>query len=531
MNLKVIKEVIYFARIGVLTLTSAFLLPSCGVENGSSSISSSSSSSSSNGSSSSSSSSSSGVVTPPGSALVYAVNAGGSSVVVLNGLEYKADKFSSSGAINSTSDSIAGVAEQAVYQTERYGASFSYKVPVTNARYSVVMQFVEMYHDEAGLRSFSVSVEGQRVFENMDLYAQVGHDGALEYIMDNIEVVDGEFTIELSAQIDAATISGFAIYSDDGGEFVEPPEPELPDAGGPYFGGIADGESKFLGNIVANSIPSFFSTYWNQITMENSGKWEAVEPTRGNFNWTNIENTYRYANENGMLFKHHVFVWGSQEPAWIQNGGGLSSDEVKAEVEDFMKTYCERFPLTKIIDVVNEPLHAPATYRDLIGGDGETGWDWVVWSFEKARQYCPDQILVLNDYGIIQDPPKIERYKVIINALKDRGLIDAIGIQSHAFNLNFMTGAEVSRNLDNLAQVGLPIYVTEMDIQGSDSVQRDRFADIFPAFWEHPAVVGVTLWGDDHNWLGDDARLIVDGSPRPALEWMQSYFEQRRANR
>ncbi len=478
----------------------------------------------------SSSSSSSTASIPGGSQLVYAVNAGSSTKVTLGDVEYGPDRFANGGSQNSTSDPISGVANGELYQTERFG-TYAYEVPVTNAKYSVVMHFVEMYQESAGQRSFSVSVEGKEVMSNVDLYSLAGHDGAYDFVVEDVNVTDETFTISLTTQADNATLSGFAIYSSNGGKFVEPPEPEIPGGGGPYKGGIADGESKFLGNIIANSIPSHYKTYWNQITMENSGKWEAVEPSRGNFNWTNIDNTYKYANDNGMIFKHHVFVWGSQEPSWIKNGGGLSSSEVKAEIEDFMDTYCKRYPKTRFIDVVNEPLHAPASYRNLIGGAGSTGWDWVVWSFEKARQYCPNQTLLINDYGIINDPNAIGRYKVIINALKSRGLIDGVGIQSHAFNLNSMNGNQVKNNLDNLAQVGLPIYVTEMDIQGSDSVQRDRYADMFPVFWEHPSVQGVTLWGDDHNWIGDDARLIVNGQPRPALQWMKSYFDQRRANR
>src|SRR5690606_39231111 len=49
--------------------------------------------------------------------------------------------------------------------------------------------------------------------------------------------------------------------------------------------GIANG-SKFLGNIIANSVPSNFATYWDQVTPENSTKWGAVEATRNSMNWS-----------------------------------------------------------------------------------------------------------------------------------------------------------------------------------------------------------------------------------------------------
>ena len=43
---------------------------------------------------------------------------------------------------------------------------------------------------------------------------------------------------------------------------------------------LAAGKSKFLGNIVASSVPSNFSTYWNQVTPEsraNGDRWKAQE--------------------------------------------------------------------------------------------------------------------------------------------------------------------------------------------------------------------------------------------------------------
>ena len=393
------------------------------------------------------------------------------------------------------------------------------------------LHFAEIYQTTSGTRQFSVNVEGQPVLQNVDLFDEYGHDVALEIIAKDIAVADESLTIELISQIENAQINGFAIYSSNGGEYVAPAEPEIPDLGGPYTIGMGAGENKFLGNIL-NGPRNDYPQYWNQVTMENAGKLGPLMPSRGTYNWGPIDSTYAFAKANGILFKHHVFVWGSQEPDWIKDGGGLSNAVVQSEIENLMKAYCERYPDTKIIDVVNEPLHAPATFRNSIGGAGSTGWDWIVWSFEKARQHCPNQVLVLNDYGIINDTNAISRYKVIINILKSRNLIDAVGIQAHAFSVDNMNATQLKNNLDNLAQTGLPIHVTELDIRGTDSVQLDRYSRLFPVFWEHPAVQGVTIWGDDHSWLSDgDARLLINGQPRPALTWMQNYFAQRRANR
>lgn len=156
--------------------------------------------------------------------MVYALNAGGAAVTV-GGIEYSADRFASSGTPNTTTDTISGTTAGTLYQSERYG-QFKYEIPVTNSTYSLQLRFVEMYQEVEGNRLFSVSVEGQPIFTDFDLYAEVGHDTAYDVTVPNVMVVDESLTIELSASIDNATISAVEVYSDAGGEFVEPPVPE-----------------------------------------------------------------------------------------------------------------------------------------------------------------------------------------------------------------------------------------------------------------------------------------------------------------
>ena len=152
--------------------------------------------------------------------LVIAINAGGTATT-LGDIEYGRDRFYTGGAINTTSDLISGVDDDTLFQSERYG-DYSYEIPVTNASYSLALHFVELYQTEAAARSFSVSVEGQQVLESVDLFSLVGHDGAFSYEVPSIEVSDGKLSIRLEASVDNATLSGFAVYSADGGEIVEP---------------------------------------------------------------------------------------------------------------------------------------------------------------------------------------------------------------------------------------------------------------------------------------------------------------------
>lgn len=325
------------------------------------------------------------------------------------------------------------------------------------------------------------------------------------------------------------------------------------------FAQLAACKGKFLGNIMPNTwqyggvpvVRSDWGSLWNQVSPENAGKWGVAESSRDNFNWTDLDVMYDYCQTNNIPFKQHVFVWGSQQPSWI---AGLSQQDQRDEVEEWYSAFAQRYPNTAMIDVVNESIrnHAPAVdFADALGGKNNgasisylanhptisqygygTGWDYIIYAFAKARDYFPNSELILNDYGIINDPSAITEHLAIVNILKTRGLIDAVGFQGHGFNIETMSAANLKSNLDQLASAGLPIYCTELDIRGSsEQQQKDRFATVFPALWEHPNVKGITLWGYVMNqtWESDPARghsgiMNEDGTDRMALTWLRQYM-------
>jgi len=291
---------------------------------------------------------------------------------------------------------------------------------------------------------------------------------------------------------------------------------------------LAKDKPKFLGNIVANSVPANFGTYWNQVTPENAGKWGSVEATRNTMNWTALDTAYQYAQTNGFKFKEHTLVWGSQYPSWIT---GLSASEARAEVEEWMTLLAARYPNLWAIDVVNEPVKTPmpASLKAGLGGDGTTGWDWVITSFELARVKFPNAKLFINEYGTENDANARNQMITIINLLKARNLIDGIGIQAHYFNLDNMTAAQMTACLDAYAATGLDLYITELDIGGTpltESAQSTKYQDLFPAIWTHDSVKGVTLWGyiEGQTWRTGTGILNNDGSERAAMVWLKGYL-------
>ncbi len=283
-------------------------------------------------------------------------------------------------------------------------------------------------------------------------------------------------------------------------------------------------QGKFLGNIYyEGKEPANFSAYWNQVTPENAGKWASVEQERDDMKWSTwLDAAYDYAKEKGFPFKEHCLVWGNQQPDWLNS---LLQDEQRAEVEEWIQWVGQTYPDMDLVDVVNEPLHNPPPYKEALGGDGSTGWDWVIWSFEKARQYCSGKLL-LNDYGILNSSSNTDKYINLINILKDKGLIDGIGVQGHG--LEGTAASTIFSNLDKLERTGLPIYVSEYDVDISDDQQQKQiYKEQFPLFWEHSGVQGVTLWGyiQGEIWKSNAYLVRSGGSERPALVWLMDYLE------
>ena len=299
---------------------------------------------------------------------------------------------------------------------------------------------------------------------------------------------------------------------------------------------LASSKDRFLGAGTSSPVGRFFSKYWNQVTPGNAGKWGSVSFAQGQYNWTNLDPIYNFAIQNGLLYKHHTLVWGSQQPGWIT---ALDTSAQRAAVEDWIKSVGQRYPKMDFVDVVNEPLHTPLpSYKDALGGDGLTGWDWVIKAFQWARQYCPGVKLILNEYNVLGNTTQATNFLTIINLLKDRNLIDGIGVQGHYFEFRSHIGATtgtyvydlttIKNNLNRLTATGLPVYITEFDIdEPIDSDQVAEYKIYFPILWSNPGVKGITFWGyiQDDVWSSYPNTYLLDytGRERPTMQWLRTY--------
>ncbi|MBN1654567.1 MAG: endo-1,4-beta-xylanase [Deltaproteobacteria bacterium] len=264
-----------------------------------------------------------------------------------------------------------------------------------------------------------------------------------------------------------------------------------------------------------------FATYWDQITPENAGKWGSVQSTSSsNFNWSTLDAIYDYAQDNGILFKQHTFVWGSQQP------NGTPTEQ---QVINWIRSFCERYPNTALIDVVNEPPpHTTPNYANNIGGGTNGNWQWITNSFKWARQYCPGAILILNDYNNIEWPNDNQNFiNIVKTVLANDGPIDAIGCQAHDLDHGSVSLQQVTNLFNKLHNdTGLPIYITEMDLSYTDDqAQLNAYQKYFPLFWDADFVKGVTIWGWIYGstWsMSPNSGLVRGTSPRSAMTWLMN---------
>jgi endo-1,4-beta-xylanase len=263
-------------------------------------------------------------------------------------------------------------------------------------------------------------------------------------------------------------------------------------------------------------------TYFDQITPENAGKWGSVEATRDTMNWTALDTAYQTAVANNLKFKFHTLLWGQQQPGWI---AALPPAEQLEEIEEWMAAVATRYPDLEYVEVLNEPLNAPPPYREALGGAGATGFDWVITAFELGRKHFPKAKLILNEYNVIIEDGITTNYLNVIGLLQERDLIDGIGEQAHFYE---RANADVlAANLDRLAETGLPLYISEFDLNlANDADHANVMSTLFPIFWEHPGVAGVTHWGHLQGtmWRPNAYLVRTDGTSRPALDWVMCYI-------
>ncbi|MDN3687268.1 malectin domain-containing carbohydrate-binding protein [Cyclobacterium jeungdonense] len=159
---------------------------------------------------------------------VFRINAGGPALR-LGSEVWVADTHFSGGNTYSNRVPISNTENDALYQTERNG-DFSYEIPVPEpGQYTLELHFAEIYWDRSGARLFDLMVENDLFRTNIDLVKDIGLKKANVVRIENLEVKDGNLSLELITQKDRAKISGVALFKE---TQTETPEDIQINAGG-----------------------------------------------------------------------------------------------------------------------------------------------------------------------------------------------------------------------------------------------------------------------------------------------------------
>ena len=261
---------------------------------------------------------------------------------------------------------------------------------------------------------------------------------------------------------------------------------------------------------------------FNQISPENDLKWQLIHPQPGpdGYDFGPADAYVNFGLSNHMYIVGHTLVWHSQTPFWVfqgtnlpagttnapspaaaatanaaetnaPGGGGFgrgfgggfgrggyngpraSRDELLQRMRDHIHTVVGRYRgKIKAWDVVNEAIADAGTnllrnslWLQIIGPD------FIAKAFEYAHEADPEAILRYNDYGL-ENPAKRHKLITLIRSLREQHVpVMAIGTQTHVTvsSPSFETEDEALTELETL---GLPIHITELDVNGAQGGQR-----------------------------------------------------------
>jgi len=259
---------------------------------------------------------------------------------------------------------------------------------------------------------------------------------------------------------------------------------------------------------------------FNAATPENEMKWDALEPSPGQFTFAAANGIVEFARDNQMTVRGHTLVWHSQLPAWVHAlvGPDAVREAMARHIEAVVTHFKDTYPGSVVAwDVVNEALDSQAgevVFRDSIFYR-ELGEAFIGEAFELARRADPDAQLFYNDFGIEGLGAKANAAYELVRRLVESGVpIDGVGLQMHTgIDDRGPSHDELRQNIERYAALGLVVHITEMDVNlclvsNGDfalEAQRFRFNRILHTCVETSGCESVALWGvtDASSWLND----------------------------
>ncbi|MFZ6029922.1 MAG: endo-1,4-beta-xylanase, partial [Chloroflexota bacterium] len=277
-------------------------------------------------------------------------------------------------------------------------------------------------------------------------------------------------------------------------------------------------------------------TEFNIMTPENHMKFDAIHPSQNTYNFPPADQHVQFAQANNMKVHGHTLVWHSQLPSWVSNGS-WNEASLTSVMYDHIDTVMNHYDgQIYVWDVVNEAFNEDGSYRTSIWYN-TIGQKYIELAFRRARAADPTTKLIYNDYNIETVNSKSTGAYNMIADFKARGVpIDGIGFQMHlAGGMDYQSFAS---NMQRFANLGLEIYITEMDVryptpisQANLTAQATVYRNVIDRCLAQPACKALQVWGipDKYSWVpdvfpGQGDALIFDNNyqAKPAYYALQA---------
>ena len=313
----------------------------------------------------------------------------------------------------------------------------------------------------------------------------------------------------------------------------------------------------------------YFADLFNMATLPFY--WDSLEPEKGKPRYPkDSPKVYRrpspdlcieFCEEHGIEPREHALAYDQFFPKWIK---GFSTDEVKEllrkRYREISERYADKIPT---IEVTNEMAWAK----------GKSSFydenDYVEWCFKLAREYFPNNQLVINDTTNLSWNDRgraTDKYFAYIEANMLKGApIDAIGMQYHLFNKReneyeatrrTLDPEALYRHMDLYSSFGKPLQITEVTVPAysweaeDEEIQAEIIEKLYSIWFSHPAVEQIVYWnlvdGYAHLWDPDPAKIAAsqgdmtigenyyygglfrfDLSPKPAYNKIKELINER----
>ena len=319
-------------------------------------------------------------------------------------------------------------------------------------------------------------------------------------VVSALALITGATTVVLSGTANAATTLGASAA----------------ERGGRYFG-AAVAASK----LSQSAYTTILNREFNSATPENEMKIDATEPQQNNFTFGAADQIVNHARSRGWRVRGHTLAWHSQQPQWMQNlSGSALRSAMLNHVTRVAANYAGRIDSW---DVVNEAFAdgGSGTRRD--SNLQRTGNDWIEAAFRAADAADPNAKLCYNDYNTDNwTDAKTQAVFAMVRDFRNRGVpIDCVGFQSH-FNSGSPYPGNYRTTLQNFANLGVDVQITELDIEGSGTTQANTYRNVVNDCLAVARCNGITVWGirDSDSWRASGTPLLFDGNgnKKPAYD-------------